>query len=104
MGGGGGGGGAKKKKKRSPGEGRIGELGRGEGGEGWSEKKSPDLRSPEVGISAEGRQPAANLTIVKDEKLSKRKKNWCLTPSTMLNNDSKRTAVVSLKPLSAGFS
>ena len=46
----------------------------GGGGEGWSEKKSPDLRSPEVGISAEGRQPAANLTIVKDEKLSKRKK------------------------------
>ena len=53
---------------------------------------------------AEGRQPAANLTIVKDEKVSERKLKGCLSPSTMLNNDSKHIAVVSLKPLSAGFS
>ena len=31
--------------------GRIGKLGRGGGGDAGPEKKSPDLRSPEVGIS-----------------------------------------------------
>ena len=93
---------SKLKKINFSGKGRIGELGRGEGGAG--PKKSLQIWDLQRLASAEGRQPAANLTIVKDEKVSERKLKGSLSPSTMLNNDSKHITVVSFKPLSAGFS